>query len=216
MREGYAELGTVRLHYVEQGEARSSCSCTASRRSGRLAPPDRAAGRGRLPRRRARHARLQPATEPRGRAQYDVALLAQDVVDLIEERGETKAHVAGHDWGGAVAWATAGFHSEAVDRLVILNAPHPRVFIEHLKSPRQLARSWYMGFFQLPYLPELLGKRVFPQQLPEAERARYEEAYAQPGALTAMLNYYRALSRETQGRGAAHPHRPRPDTRHLG
>ena len=49
-----------------------------------------------------------------------------------------------------MAWATAGFHPEVVDRLAILNAPHPRVFIEHLKGPRQLARSWYMGLFQLP------------------------------------------------------------------
>jgi len=198
MRKGYAELDGVRLHYVEQGEGplvvllhgfpefwygwRHQIEPLADA-GFRVVAPDM---RG-----------YNLSSKPRGISSYDIALLAQDVKQLIEERGEQKAHVAGHDWGGAVAWVTAGFHPEVVERLAILNAPHPRVFIEHLKSPRQLARSWYMGFFQLPWLPEQLGRRVLPRGFPPAERARYEEAYAQPGALTAMFNYYRAMSRDT-------------------
>lgn len=198
MREGYAELGTVRLHYVEQGEGPLVVLLHGFPEfwygwRHQLGPLAEAGFRVVAPDMRG----YNLSSKPRGRDQYDVALLARDVAELIEERGEAKAHVAGHDWGGAVAWATAGLHPEAVERLAILNAPHPRVFIEHLKDPRQLVRSWYMGFFQLPYLPELLGKRVFPRGFPQQERARYEEAYAQPGALTAMLNYYRALSRDT-------------------
>ena len=218
MREGYAELDGVRLHYVEQGEGplvvllhgfpefwygwRHQIEPLADA-GFRVVAPDM---RG-----------YNLSSKPRGVASYDIGLLAQDVEQLIEERGEQKAHVAGHDWGGAVAWAAAGFHPEVVERLAILNAPHPRVFIEHLKSPRQLARSWYMGFFQLPWLPEQLGRRVLPRGFPPAERARYEEAYAQPGALTAMFNYYRAMSRDTPlGRAAAHSHRPRAHAGDLG
>jgi pimeloyl-ACP methyl ester carboxylesterase len=198
MREGYAELGTVRLHYVEQGEGPLVVLLHGFPEfwygwRHQIGPLAEAGFRVVAPDLRG----YNLSSKPRGRDQYELSLLAQDVAELIEERGETKAHVAGHDWGGAVAWATAGLHPEAVERLAILNAPHPRVFIEHLKDPRQLARSWYMGFFQLPYLPELLGRRVFPHGFPEDERARYEEAYAQPGALTAMLNYYRALLGDT-------------------
>ena len=66
--------------------------------------------------------------------------------------------MAGHDWGGAVAWATAMFHPEVVERLAILNAPHPRRFLEEIRHPRQAAKSWYMGYFQLPWVPERLAR----------------------------------------------------------
>src|SRR5688572_23529892 len=162
MREGYAELGTVRLHYVEQGEGPLVVLLHGFPEfwygwRHQIGPLAEAGLRVVAPDMRG----YNLSSKPRGRGQYDIALLARDVAELIEERGARRAHVAGPDWGGAVAWATAGLHREAVDRLAILNAPHPRVFIEHLKDPRQLARSWYMGFFQLPYLPELFGKRVF-------------------------------------------------------
>src|SRR3954447_23209976 len=68
------------------------------------------------------------SSKPRGRSAYALPELARDVAELIEERGATSAHVAGHDWGGAVAWATAMYHPERVERLAILNAPHPRRF----------------------------------------------------------------------------------------
>jgi pimeloyl-ACP methyl ester carboxylesterase len=198
MREGYAELDGVRLHYVEQGEGplvvllHGFPDFWYSWRH-QLGPLAEAGFRVVAPDMRG----YNLSSKPRGVAAYDMSLLAQDVRDLIQERGEPRAHLAGHDWGGSVAWATAGLHPEVVERLAILNVPHPRVFIEHLKDPRQLARSWYMAFFQLPWLPEQLGRRMFLRDFPPEERARYAEALAQPGALTAMLNYYRALRRDT-------------------
>ena len=209
MRDGYAELGTVRLHYVEQGEGPLVVLLHGFPEfwygwRHQIGPLAEAGFRVVAPDMRG----YNLSSKPRGVKAYDVEPLAQDVVDLIEERGERRAHVAGHDWGGAVAWATAGFHPEAVERLAILNAPHPRVFIERVKRPKQLAKSWYMGLFQLPYLPEAMIRRDLrrpftqdakPGAFTEEDLARYEEAITQPGALTAMLNYYRALGRMTPG-----------------
>ena len=135
MREGYAELGTVRLHYVERGEGPLVVLLHGFPEfwygwRQQIGPLAEAGFRVVAPDMRG----YNLSSKPRGRDQYEISLLAQDVRDLIEERGETKAHVAGHDWGGVVAWATAGLHPEAVERLAILNAPHPRVFIEHLRT----------------------------------------------------------------------------------
>ena len=219
MREGYAELGTVRLHYVEQGEGPLVVLLHGFPEfwygwRHQIGPLAEAGFRVVAPDMRG----YNLSSKPRGRDQYDVAPLAQDVAPTDRgARGD--AARTSPATTGAARWPgrRRAFTPRRWSALAILNAPHPRVFIEHLKDPRQLARSWYMGFFQLPYLPELLGKRVFPLGFPVQERARYEEAYAQPGALTAMLNYYRALvTRHAEERGAAHPHRPRSDTRDLG
>ena len=207
MRDAYAELGTVRLHYVEQGEGPLVVLLHGFPEfwygwRHQIGPLAEAGFRVVAPDMRG----YNLSSKPRSVSDYDVAPLAQDVVDLIHERGEQTACVAGHDWGGAVAWATAGFHPEAVERLAILNAPHPRVFIEHAKRPRQLVKSWYMGLFQLPYLPEEIIRRrsgadfsrdARPGAFTDADLARYAEAINQPGAATAMLNYYRALRRMT-------------------
>jgi pimeloyl-ACP methyl ester carboxylesterase len=200
----YAELGTVRLHYVERGEGplvvllhgfpefwygwRHQIEPLAAA-GFRVVAPDM---RG-----------YNLSSKPRERSAYALPELARDIAELIEERGAARAHVAGHDWGGAVAWATAMYHPRAVERLAILNAPHPRRFKAALRDPRQLARSWYMGAFQLPWLPEALGPKVFPRR----EDPRYRQAWAQPGALTAMLNYYRALSPRTEVRTVHAPTR---------
>jgi pimeloyl-ACP methyl ester carboxylesterase len=221
MRDGYAELGTVRLHYVEAGEGplvvllhgfpefwfgwRQQIERLAAAGFRAVAPDQRG---------------YNLSSKPPRVSDYDLDPLAADVRDLIEERGERRAFVAGHDWGGAVAWATAMFHPEVVERLAILNAPHLRVFIEHLKDPRQLARSWYMGYFQLPFVPERLARArewwmlragferdARPGAFTATDIERYVEAWEQPGAATAMLNYYRALSRQTPG-GAAKRIRP--------
>src|SRR5437899_8214474 len=80
--------------------------------------------------------------------------LAGDVRDLIQERGAESALLVGHDWGGTAAWNTAMNHPEVVDRLVILNAAHPRRLQQGLRTPRQLRKSWYFFYFQLPELPE--------------------------------------------------------------
>jgi pimeloyl-ACP methyl ester carboxylesterase len=140
---------------------------------------------------------------------YRPSVLAQDVADLIVALGAGSAAVAGHDWGGALAWLLAMHHPELVERLVILNAPHPIRFLKGLRSPRQLRRSWYILAFQLPWLPErLVAARDF-QALRRALRRqptrpgaftaqdidRYVAAAAQPGALRAAINSYRAAFR---------------------
>jgi epoxide hydrolase 4 len=114
--------------------------------------------------------------------------------------------VVGHDWGGSVAWSLAMNHPEVVDRLVILNAAHPRKLNEGLRHPRQLLRSWYFFYFQTPKLPERRARRrnwrFFKRFLRDArprytteELDRYVEAWSQPGAAKAIIDYYRAAVR---------------------
>jgi pimeloyl-ACP methyl ester carboxylesterase len=140
---------------------------------------------------------------------YRPRVLVQEVADLIVALGAGSAAVAGHDWGGALAWLLAMQHPERVQRLVVLNAPHPMRFLKGLRGPRQLRRSWYIFAFQVPWLPErLIAARDF-QALRRALRLqptrpgaftaqdidRYVTAAAQPGALRAAINYYRAAVR---------------------
>src|SRR5216110_1728818 len=95
--------------------------------------------------------------KPAGVAAYALPELVADVRGLVEAFGEREAVIVGHDWGGAVAWTFAMEHPEATRRLVVMNCPHPAIFAQHLgTNRRQLARSWYMFFFQLPWLPETL------------------------------------------------------------
>jgi pimeloyl-ACP methyl ester carboxylesterase len=140
---------------------------------------------------------------------YRPEVLAQEVADLIVALGADSAAVAGHDWGGALAWLVAMHHPERVQRLVVLNAPHPIRFRKGLRSLQQLRRSWYIFAFQLPWLPErLIAARDFqalrwalgrqPTRLgafTAQDIDRYVAAAAQPGALRAAINYYRAAVR---------------------
>lgn len=155
--------------------------------------------------------------KPYGEENYRLSLLAQDVVDLIAALGREKAAaVIGHDWGAAVAWHTAIRYPEWVGKLGILNVPHPSVMVrEVISNPRQLLKSWYIFFFQIPGLAERLlrangyaGMRQMmrassqPGTFREEELERYVEAWSQPGALPNMLNWYRALFRQVaQGGG---------------
>jgi epoxide hydrolase 4 len=153
------------------------------------------------------------SSRPAGVAAYGVDRLAGDIRDLVRERGAKSAFLVGHDWGGAVAWATAMNHPEVVDRLAILNVPHPRRMLQGLRTPRQLAKSWYMFFFQLPWLPERALRagrwRTFRRGFERdarrgaftaADLDRYVEAWSQPGAATATINYYRAAFRQSPRR----------------
>ncbi len=147
--------------------------------------------------------------KPPGVQAYRVELLARDVERLIRTCGEETATVVGHDWGAIAAWIAAMRYPGRVGRLAILNVPHPARFVGGLLSPRQLLRSSYMFFFQIPRLPEeviragdfALLRSVFrrdpvrPGALTAEDIERYIEAIAQPGSLTASLNYYRALLR---------------------
>ena len=138
---------------------------------------------------------------------YSVDVLVADVVELIAALGHERALLVGHDWGGAVAWATAIARPQRVERLAVLNVPHPARFVEQLRrSPRQLLRSAYMGFFALPTLPELALsasnyaaieralRRDLGAAISDEEIAAYKAAISTPGALTAGLNWYRAAA----------------------
>ena len=134
--------------------------------------------------------------KPRDVNAYRTSVLARDVGRLLDALKAERASVIGHDWGGAIAWTFAVRYPERLDRLVILNAPHPATFLKALKKPDQLRRSWYMFFFQLPWLPEAALRAgnfmAVRRELPQAE---YVQALRQPGALTATINYYRAMFR---------------------
>ena len=129
---------------------------------------------------------------------------------LIDAAGRQKAVVVGHDWGAAVAWWTAVSYPDRVERLVVLNVPHPVVmkkFASH--NFGQMRQSWYIGFFQLPWLPEtmsslgnwsalvktLLGSSR-PGTFRRADLQQYKAAWSQPGAVKAMINWYRAALRK--------------------
>lgn len=150
--------------------------------------------------------------KPPGVAAYRVDALAADVAGLLDALGLGEAAIVGHDWGAVVAWWLALARPERVSRLAVLNVPHPAVMRRHLlSSPRQMLRSWYVFFFQLPGLPERFLARDGFASLARAVRggrrgtctdedlAVYREAWAQPGALTGMVNWYRAALR-TGGR----------------
>lgn len=153
--------------------------------------------------------------KPGGVGAYKIDALSADVVGLIEAAGRERAAVIGHDWGAAAAWWTAGRFPERVSRLGILNVPHGSVMAKHLRSSlSQLRKSWYMLFFQIPWLPELILRRdewgtmiralkgtSRPGTFSAADLALYREAWSQPGAMTAMLNWYRAVSRRVPSMG---------------
>jgi epoxide hydrolase 4 len=157
-------------------------------------------------------------TRPSGIDAYRIEPLMDDVTGLLDAAQVDRAILVGHDWGGIIAWYYAMRHAERVKALVIVNAPHPACFERELRRPRQLCRSWYMAFFQLPRLPEaalsaghgyVIGEifsrmAVHRGQLPDDLVHLYRRQACEPGALTAMVNYYRAALR---GGGALHQRR---------
>ena len=144
--------------------------------------------------------------KPKGIAAYQVDQLARDVVGLIDAAGRDKAFLVGHDWGAAVAWWTALQHPARVQKLAVANVPHPAVLVRHLRSSfGQLRKSWYIFFFQIPRVPERIIRRdnwAFGVRsllgssrkgtFTDADIALYRAAWAQPGAMTGMVNWYRA------------------------
>ena len=140
---------------------------------------------------------------------YRVGTLVEDVASLVRSEGRETAHVVGHDWGAMVAWELARRRPELLDRLGIVNVPHPRAFRRAIRSnPAQLRKSWYALSFQIPRLPEWLirlgdydalesamrdGAR--PGTFDPTEFERYRTAWRQDGALKATLDWYRAFVR---------------------
>jgi epoxide hydrolase 4 len=147
--------------------------------------------------------------KPGGISAYDVDTLAMDVVGLFDHFGIEKARLVGHDWGAAVAWTVAINHPERLEKLAILNVPHPDVMTDYvLRNPAQRKKSWYVFFFQIPWLVEwILGKNDFEylaqllkrsghrNTFTDADIVEYKKAWSQTGALTGMLNWYRSIVR---------------------
>jgi pimeloyl-ACP methyl ester carboxylesterase len=139
---------------------------------------------------------------------YDLDTLSTDVRSLIEQLGYSRAHVVGHDWGGAIAWRFAQQFPNFIDRLALLSAPHPQRFAKDLLSNLdQLRRSWYVLAFQVPNLPEWLiqlnlrefVRNMFQEQavrkgaFTQEQIQKYQAALQKPGALAAAVNSYRQL-----------------------
>jgi len=145
--------------------------------------------------------------KPAGIGSYSIELLAKDIVGVLDSVAAAKTFVVGHDWGGAVTWYLAARYSERISRAVMLSVPHPRVFMKNFfMNSAQLRRSSYIFFFQIPWLPEFILRRrdwallvrvlqntslngVFS----ECDLKQYKEAWEKKYALTAMLNWYRAI-----------------------
>ncbi len=205
IRHGYAQVGDVRLHYAECGEGSRLVvllhgfpECWYSWRYQlkalghrfRVVAPDM---RG-----------YNLSDKPGLVEDYKVNRLVDDVTGLIRHLGHSEAAVVGHDWGAAVAWAVAQHYPDYVWRLAALQVPPPAIWAKNL-SLRQLLRSWYMFFFQLPRVPEWWMRRddfeavakMFratsrPGTFTDADIEFYKSALKEPGALTAAINYYRA------------------------
>ncbi len=206
----YAQLAGVRLHYIEAGQGplvvllhgfpeycgawRAQLVALTGAGFRVVAPDMRGYGL---------------SDKPAGVRSYGARALAEDVAGLIRACGAERATVVGHDWGGGVAWAFAMAHPELLERLVILDSPHPARFVRALRTARQLKKSWYMFAMLPPRLPEAMLRRddfamlkapllhdPLPDRVPSREEMEgYVEAWSQPGALTGMVNYYRAAFR---------------------
>lgn len=145
--------------------------------------------------------------KPRGRSAYTLDKLEEDVTCLIDASGAKSVLLVGHDWGAALAWSYAMYGARPIERLITMNCPHPVLLMRGLRVPAQLRRSWYMFFFQLPWLPErsmraqnyraieagLRGWAVHKEFFSAEDMAVFRANAAEPGALTAMINWYRAM-----------------------
>lgn len=205
-RFDYAQIGGVRLHYAAAGDGERLVvllhgfpECWFSWRYQIAALSDE-------------YTVVAPdlrgynlSDKPARASDYEIEKLVDDVCGLIRHFGRERAAVIGHDWGAAIAWALAFKHPEYLWKLGALQVPPPAVWRKN-QTARQFLASWYMFFFQIPVLPELVLKfdnykllenalknsTAEPNFFTDAEIAEYKKAWSEPQALTAMLNYYRA------------------------
>jgi pimeloyl-ACP methyl ester carboxylesterase len=144
------------------------------------------------------------SSKPADPRQYHIKLLVEDLRSLMAHLGHRRMVLVAHDWGGGVAWAFANRYPELVEKLIIINSPHPSVFArELLDNPEQRRASEYMNLFRsadaekllsadnYAYMADILFRWGSQWRLTPEKRQRYIEAWSQPGALTGGLNYYR-------------------------
>lgn len=149
-----------------------------------------------------------PGARPVGRRAYTVSQLVGDVLALLDDLSGP-VHLVGHDWGATVAWALAAAHPDRLSSLTALSVGHPRALTAAMKKPAQARKSWYIGAFQVPFLPErvLAGRRgeaaLRTSGMDPAMIERYREEIVRSGALTPALNWYRALGVREPGGGHA-------------
>lgn len=216
---GYAQAGEIRMHYVEAGPADGPLVVLLHGFPEfwyswkRQIPALAAAGLHVV----APDMRGYNLTDkPRGWRRYDTDELADDIAALIRGFGVEQACLVGHDWGAAVAYATAMRHPQLIRKLAILNVPHTARMLAGFRTLKQLRKSWYMFMFQLPVLPERMLAREHYSFAKRSLRAgskkgtfsdedleRYVSAWSQPGALTATINYYRAALRQSPRKALA-------------
>lgn len=143
--------------------------------------------------------------KPHDPGSYTLDELVLDIEGVVQGLGYERCFLVGHDWGGALAWGFAYTYPEMVEKLAILNMPHPAKFLEGIRQPQQMLRSWYILGFQIPNIPEILlqvndyqaianiftASATNKSAFTPADLEAYKDAAAKRGALTAMLNYYR-------------------------
>lgn len=149
------------------------------------------------------------SSKPDGIENYALDHLTRDVAALIDASEAEEVTLLAHDWGAIVAWAFAIAKIRPLKRLIIMNVPHPEVGRREIRHWRQLRRSWYVFFFQIPRLPEWLLTRNKGEPIKKAfsnmavdqsnftgeALDHYANAATRPGSINAMINYYRALLR---------------------
>jgi len=161
-----------------------------------------------------------PGARPRGRAAYRMSECARDVVALLDAAGVERAHIVGHDWGGGAAWAFATRYPDRTRSLVVLSTPHPAAMAWAFTHSRQALTSWYMAFFQLPWLPERLVPRTLAATLsrsglPPDHVRRYVDRMREPGALAGALGWYRGMPATMRAGSGGATHRVKVPTTYV-
>jgi len=150
--------------------------------------------------------------KPEGVAAYKIDELAKDIIGLIDAYGREQVFLVGHDWGASVSWWVALKYPERIKKLVILNVPHPKVMAKHVfTDTEQMKKSWYIFYFQIPgavehlassqnyeWVIQLITTSANPGAFTSQELEEYRKAFSQPGAFSAMVNWYRAMVQTKQ------------------
>lgn len=208
IHEGFADLGSIKLHYAEAGAANKELVILLHG-----FPEFWFTWRKQIPEIGKTHHVVAPdmrgynlSQKPEALEAYKIKHLIDDVVRLAKYFGADTFYLASHDWGAAVAWSVALARPDLIKGLMVLNGPHPYIFAKLLEeSAQQIQQSKYMADFRENGMAEKLSENNFEWLwdwtfadhekrglITAEEKAKYIEAWGQPGAITSMLNYYRA------------------------